>query len=100
LNDLLHIVYKSADEPLRRARDNLAAMLSNEVLKENVDGEALIWAAQRLAGRPEARRVLIVISDGSPVDQATLEANADKQILDRHLRDVIAGIEKGGQIEL
>ena len=100
LNDLLHIVYKSADEPLRRARNNLVAMLSSDLLKENVDGEALAWAARRLAPRPEARRVLIVISDGAPVDQATLEANADKRILDRHLRAVIAAIEKAGQIEL
>ena len=100
LNDLLHVVYKSADEPYRRARLNLCAMLSPDLLKENVDGEALTWAARRLMLRSERRRILMVISDGAPVDQATLEANADKQILDRHLREVIGEIERGGQIEL
>ena len=100
LNDLLHIIYKSADEPYRRARLNLSAMMSAELLKENVDGEALLWAARRLMARSEQRRILIVISDGAPVDQATLEATADKEILDRHLREVIAEIERGGQIEL
>jgi cobaltochelatase CobT len=100
LNDLLHIVYKSAEEPYRRARLNLRAMLSADLLKENIDGEALIWAARRLAMRGEQRRILLVISDGAPVDQATLEANEDKQILDRHLRDVISEIERGGQVEL
>ena len=100
LNDLLHVVYKSADEPYRRARLNLCAMMSPDLLKENIDGEALAWAARRLLGRPERRRILMVISDGAPVDQATIEANADKQILDRHLREVIGEIERGGQIEL
>lgn len=100
LNDLLHIVYKAADEPYRRARLNLCAMMSADLLKENIDGEALAWAARRLMGRPEQRRILLVISDGAPVDQATLEANADKEILDRHLREVIGEIEKGGLIEL
>jgi cobaltochelatase CobT len=100
LNDLLHIVYKSADESLRRVRNNLCVMLSNDLLKENIDGEALLWASRRLAVRSEVRKVLIVISDGAPVDQATLENNDDKQILDRHLRQTIAAIQKGGQIEL
>jgi cobaltochelatase CobT len=100
LNDLLHIVYKSAEEPYRRARLNLCAMMSADLLKENIDGEALAWAARRLLGRPEQRRILLVISDGAPVDQATIEANEDKEILDRHLREVIGEIEKGGQIEL
>lgn len=100
LNDLLHVVYKSADEPYRRARLNLCAMMSADVLKENVDGEALAWAARRLLSRPERRRILVVISDGAPVDQATIEANADKEILDRHLRDVIAEIERSGLVEL
>jgi cobaltochelatase CobT len=100
LNDLLHVVYKSAEEPYRRAKLNLCAMLSADLLKENIDGEALIWAARRLAMRSEQRRILLVISDGAPVDQSTLEANEDKQILDRHLRDVIGEIERGGQIEL
>jgi cobaltochelatase CobT len=100
LNDLLHIVYKSADEPYRRAKLNLCAMLSPDLLKENIDGEALAWAVRRLTLRAEQRRILLVISDGAPVDQATLEANDDKEILDRHLREVIAEIERGGQVEL
>jgi cobaltochelatase CobT len=100
LNDALHIVYKSADEPVRRSRLGLCAMLDGSILKENIDGEALLWASRRLAARPEARKVLIVVSDGAPVDQATLEENDDKEILDRHLRDVIAGIENSGTIEL
>lgn len=100
LNDLLHIIYKSADEPVRRSRVNLYAMLSTSLLKENVDGEAILWAARRLLARPEQRKVLIVISDGAPVDQATLENNDDKQILDRHLRQVITEVETSGSIEL
>lgn len=100
LNDLLHVIYKSAEEPYRRARLNLCAMMSPDVLKENIDGEALTWAARRLLARPEQRRILMVISDGAPVDQATIEANADKEILDRHLREVIGEIERSGQIEL
>lgn len=100
LNDLLHIVYKGAEEPYRRARLNLCAMMSADLLRENIDGEALAWAARRLLGRPEQRRILLVISDGAPVDQATIEANEDKEILDRHLREVIGEIEKGGQVEL
>ncbi len=100
VNDLLHIVYKSAAEPARRARTSLAAMLEPGLLKENIDGEALLWASRRLLMRPETRRILIVISDGAPVDQFTLEINSDKQILDRHLRQVIAGIQSSGAIEL
>ena len=100
LNDLLHIVYKSADEPVRRSRINLCAMLETGLLKENIDGEAILWAARRLLARPEQRRILIVISDGAPVDQATLETNADREILDRHLRQVIAEVENSGAIEL
>jgi cobaltochelatase CobT len=100
LNDLLHIVYKGADETLRRVRNNLCVMLSNDLLKENVDGEALHWAAKRLGQRSEGRKVLIVISDGAPVDQATLENNGDPQLLDRHNREVIAGIEREGRIQL
>ena len=93
LNDLLHIIYKSAEEPVHRARVNLCTMLEPSLLKENVDGEAILWAARRLAARPEQRKVLIVISDGAPVDQATLGNNADKEILDRHLRQVIGEVE-------
>ena len=100
LNDTLHIVYKSADQPVRHSRLALCAMLDAGLLKENIDGEALLWASRRLMSRGEVRKVLIVISDGAPVDQATLEENADKAILDRHLRDVIAGIEGSTPIEL
>ena len=100
LNDTLHIIYKSADEPVRRTRLSLCAMLDTALLKENIDGEALLWASRRLMMRPEIRKLLIVISDGAPVDQATLEENADKAILDRHLREVIAGIEASSPIEL
>lgn len=100
LNDLLHIVYKDAATPLRRARDSICAMLSPSILKENVDGEALEWAARRLLQRPEQRKILIVLSDGAPVDQATLERNDDKTLLDRHLRRVIAQIQSSGGIEL
>ena len=100
LNALRHIIYKSADEPLRRTRDSLSLMLSDDLLKENVDGEALAWAARRLAQRAASRKVLIVISDGAPVDEATLRGNSDPRILDRHLREVIGQIERAGQIEL
>lgn len=100
LNDLLHIVYKGADTPYRRARDNLCAMLSPAVLKENIDGESLVWAAKRLLKRPESRKLLVVISDGAPVDHATLEENSDKRLLDRHLREVVQSIEHESAIEL
>jgi cobaltochelatase CobT len=100
LNDTLHIIYKSADEPVRRTRLALCAMLDSAMLKENIDGEALLWASRRLLTRRESRKVLIVISDGAPVDQTTLEENADKAVLDRHLRDVIAEIESSSAIEL
>ncbi|MCB1338416.1 MAG: cobaltochelatase subunit CobT [Maritimibacter sp.] len=100
LNDLLHIVYKSPDTPLRRARDMLSAMLSPALLKENVDGEALIWAADRMLRRPEARKFLIVISDGAPVDKATIDANDDKALLDRHLRGAIGWITRETPIDL
>lgn len=100
LNDLLHIIYKSAEEPVRRSRVNLCAMLEPSLLKENIDGEAILWAASRLLARPEQRRVLIVISDGAPVDQATLENNSDREILDRHLRQTITEIENSSGVEL
>ena len=100
LNDTLHIIYKSADESIRRTRLALCAMLDSALLKENIDGEALLWASRRLVMRRESRKVLIVISDGAPVDQTTLEENTDKAILDRHLRDVIAQIEGSSSIEL
>lgn len=100
LNDLLHIVYKDAATPLRRARDSISAMLAPSILKENIDGEALAWAASRLSRRLEQRKILIVLSDGAPVDQATLEYNEDKALLDRHLREVIASVTSAEEIEL
>jgi cobaltochelatase CobT len=99
LNDLRHIVYKSADQPWRRVRRNLGLMLREGLLKENIDGEALLWAHNRLIGRPEHRRVLMVISDGAPVDDATLSANPGN-FLERHLRDVIGWIETRSPVEL
>ena len=100
LNDTLHVIYKAADEPVRRSRLAVCGMLNGSILKENIDGEALLWASRRLLARRESRKVLIVISDGAPADQATLEENEDKSILDRNLRDVILEIENSGCIEL
>ncbi|MEM6486944.1 MAG: cobaltochelatase subunit CobT [Pseudomonadota bacterium] len=99
LNDLRHIIYKAADAPWRRARRNLGLMMREGLLKENIDGEALEWAHRRLVGRPEQRRILVVISDGAPVDDSTLSANPSTY-LERHLRDVIAMIERRGAVEL
>ena len=99
LNDLRHIIYKSADSPMRRARKNLGLMLREGLLKENIDGEALAWAYRRLLGRPEHRRILMVISDGAPVDDSTLSVNPGNY-LERHLRDVIKDIEDRGAVEL
>lgn len=99
LNDLRHIIYKSADEPWRRARKNLGLMMREGLLKENIDGEALLWAHERLLGRPEQRRILMVISDGAPVDDSTLSVNAGNY-LERHLRDVIGFIETRSNVEL
>jgi len=89
LNDLRHIIYKSADAPWRRARKNLGLMMREGLLKENIDGEALMWAHQRLVGRPEARRILMVISDGAPVDDSTLRVNSG-HYLERRLPQVLA----------
>jgi len=99
LNDLRHIVYKGADSPWRRARTNLGLMMKEGLLKENIDGEALEWAHRRLVTRPEARRILMVISDGAPVDDSTLSVNP-ASFLEKHLRDVIAMIEKRRAVEL
>ena len=99
LNDLRHIIYKSADAPWRRARPNLGLMMKEGLLKENIDGEALEWAYRRLVNRREARRVLMVISDGAPVDDSTLSVNP-ANFLEKHLRDVIAMIERKKQVEL
>jgi cobaltochelatase CobT len=99
LNDLRHIVYKKADEPWRRARKNLGLMMREGLLKENIDGEALLWAHNRLIGRPEERRILMVISDGAPVDDSTLSVNSGTY-LERHLRQVIGWIEARSPVEL
>ncbi len=99
LNDLRHIVYKQADMPYRRARRNLGLMLREGLLKENIDGEALIWAHQRLLARTEERRILMVISDGAPVDDSTLSVNPGNY-LERHLRDVIDQIETRSPVQL
>jgi cobaltochelatase CobT len=99
LNDIRHIIYKSADAPWRRARKNLGLMLREGILKENIDGEALLWAHNRLVGRPEQRRVLMVISDGAPVDDSTLSVNPGNY-LERHLREVITYIENRSPVEL
>jgi cobaltochelatase CobT len=99
LNDLRHIVYKAADAPWRRARKNLGLMMREGLLKENIDGEALIWAHHRLIGRTEQRRILMVISDGAPVDDSTLSVNSG-HYLERHLRSVIAEIENASPVEL
>ena len=99
LNDLRHIIYKRADAPWRRSRDNLGLMMKEGLLKENIDGEALEWAHRRMAARPEARKVLMVISDGAPVDDSTLSVNP-ANYLEKHLRDVIAMVEKRKAVEL
>ena len=99
LNDLRHIVYKSADAPWRRTRRDLGLMMKEGLLKENIDGEALLWAHKRLLGRPEQRRILMVISDGAPVDDSTLSVNTG-HYLERHLRHVIHQIETVSPVEL
>ncbi len=99
LNDLRHIIYKSADAPWRRSKKNLGLMMREGLLKENIDGEALEWAHDRLLARPEARRIMMVISDGSPVDDSTQSANA-ALYLDKHLRQVIEKIETRSSVEL
>ena len=99
LNDLRHIIYKEADVPMRRARNNLGLMMREGLLKENIDGEALEWAYRRLQTRHEARKVLVVISDGAPVDDSTLSVNPSNY-LERHLREVIGMIEKRRAVEL
>ena len=99
LNDLRHIVYKSADAPWRRSKRNLALMMREGLLKENIDGEALAWAHRRLLGRPEQRRILMMISDGAPVDDSTLSVNSGS-FLEKHLRQVIQEIESRSAVEL
>jgi cobaltochelatase CobT len=99
LNDLRHIIYKAADIPWRRARRNLGLMMREGILKENIDGEALSWAHSRLIGRPEQRRILMMISDGAPVDDSTLSVNSGAY-LEQHLRQVIREIETRSPVEL
>jgi cobaltochelatase CobT len=99
LNDLRHILYKAADEPWRRAKKSLGLMMREGLLKENIDGEALIWAHSRLIARPEERKILMVISDGAPVDDSTLSVN-NGAYLERHLRQVIGWIENRSPVEL
>ena len=99
LNDLRHIIYKTADEPWRRSKRNLGLMLREGLLKENIDGEALDWAYNRLQIRSEQRKILMVISDGAPVDDSTLSVNAGNY-LERHLKHMISKIEKDDSIEL
>ena len=99
LNDLRHIVYKTADAPWRRAKRSLALMMREGLLKENIDGEALAWAHRRLLARPEQRRILMMISDGAPVDDSTLSVNSGSY-LEQHLRQVIDEIETRSPVEL
>jgi cobaltochelatase CobT len=99
LNDLRHIIYKAADAPWRRARKNLGLMMREGLLKENIDGEALDWAHRRLVGRPESRKILMMISDGAPVDDSTLSVNPGNY-LERHLRWVIEEVETRSPVEL
>ncbi|MBX2834084.1 MAG: cobaltochelatase subunit CobT [Micavibrio sp.] len=99
LNDLRHIIYKAADAPMRRTRKNIGLMLKEGILKENIDGEALVWAYNRLAKRPEARKILMVISDGAPVDDSTLSVNPTN-LLEADLRSVIKWIEDKSKVEL
>ena len=99
LNDLLHIIYKDADTPWSQTKLNLGLVLKDGLLKENIDGEALIWASDRLKKRSEKKKILIVISDGAPVDDATLSCN-NSNILDNHLREVVSEIEKNKAINL
>jgi len=99
LNDLRHVIYKTADMPWRRARKHLGLMMREGLLKENIDGEALLWAHERLVGRPEERRILMVISDGAPVDDSTLSVNTGTY-LEKHLRQVIQWIETRSPVEL
>ncbi len=99
LNDLRHIIYKHADAPMRRTRSNLGLMMKEGLLKENIDGEALEWAHRRMLARYEARKILMVISDGAPVDDSTLSVNP-ANYLEKHLRDVIEMVEKRRAVEL
>jgi cobaltochelatase CobT len=99
LNDLCHIIYKSADTPWRRSKNNLGLMLKEGILKENIDGEAILWAFNRLKKRKEERKIIMVISDGAPVDDSTLSVN-QANYLEKHLKRVVNWIEKNSEIEI
>ena len=99
LNDLCHIIYKSADTPWRRAKNNLGLMLKEGILKENIDGEAILWAFNRLKKRKEERKIIMVISDGAPVDDSTLSVNSGNY-LEQHLKKVVKWVEESKDIEI
>jgi cobaltochelatase CobT len=99
LNEVSHLVFKDADTPWRRAKPNLAALLKPDLFREGIDGEAVLWATRRLGARTEGRRMLMVVSDGSPMDSATNLAN-DLHYLDHHLRDVVQSVESRGEVEI
>jgi len=99
LNDLCHIVYKSADTPWRRAKNNLGLMLKEGILKENIDGEAILWAFNRLKKRKEERKIIMVISDGAPVDDSTLSVNSGNY-LEQHLKKVVGWVEENKEVEI
>jgi cobaltochelatase CobT len=99
LNDLCHIIYKSADTPWRRAKNNLGLMLKEGILKENIDGEAILWAFHRLKKRKEERKIIMVISDGAPVDDSTLSVNSGNY-LEQHLKKVVGWIEDNKDVEI
>ncbi|HMZ02579.1 MAG TPA: cobalt chelatase, partial [Burkholderiaceae bacterium] len=99
LNEVTHLVFKDFDTPWRRARQDIAALLKADLFREGVDGEAVLWAAERLHARSARRRVLLVVSDGSPMDTATHLAN-DAHYLDQHLREVVQALNAGGSVEV
>ena len=99
LNDLRHIIYKSADKPWRVSKKNLGLMLKEGLLKENIDGEALLWAFKRIAKRKEERKILMIISDGAPVDDSTLSVNSG-DYLEKHLKKTVKWIEDNSSIEV
>ena len=99
LNDLCHIIYKSADTPWRRSKNNLGLMLKEGILKENIDGEAILWAFNRLKKRKEERKIIMVISDGAPVDDSTLSVNSG-DFLEKNLKKIVKFIETKSEIEI
>ena len=99
LNDLRHIIYKSADKPWRQSKKNLGLMLKEGLLKENIDGEALLWAFKRITSRKEERKILMIISDGAPVDDSTLSVNSG-DYLEKHLKQTVKWIEESSNVEI